>query len=156
MVNLLYRCRCGAAGHDEVVHEILGELSPANFRDLKKTPPLSRDGGVFLCAASSKQHSRCSGLPKGNPQVPQYCFSSSPKISGVALRFSGYPLFRAHIFINAAHSPFLKKPKVFGKLWALSEKLGFRTRKNFLQFYATATWSIYCTVAVAVQQGMSK
>ena len=72
------------------------------------------DGGVFLCAASSKQHSRCSGLPKGNPQVPQYCFSSSPKISGVALRFSGCPLFGAHIFINAAHSPFPNKPKVFG------------------------------------------
>ena len=66
---------------------------------------------VFLCAASSKQHLRCSGLPKGNPQTPQYCFSFSPKISGVALRFSGCPLFMAHHYRSAAHSPFLQQAK---------------------------------------------
>ena len=90
------------------IHEKFFELTKKISVILGKPhhPYCVLDGGVFLCAASSKQHSRCSGLPKGNPQVPQYCFSSSPKISGVALRFSGCPLFGAHIFINAAHSPF--------------------------------------------------
>ena len=79
---------------------------------------------VFLCAASSKQHLRCSGLPKGNPQTPQYCFSFSPKISGIALRFSGCPLFMAHHYRSAAHSPFLQERSRANK-GALTQKRGF-------------------------------
>ena len=41
--------------------------------------------------------------------------------------------FRAHLYQNAAASPFLREPQVCGKWGALTERRGFRTRRNRLQ-----------------------
>ena len=41
-------------------------------------------------------------------------------------------VFRAHHYQNAAASPFLQKPQVCGKWSALTERRGFRTRRNCL------------------------
>ena len=41
-------------------------------------------------------------------------------------------VFRAHHYQNAAASPFLHEPQVCGKLSALTERRGFRTRRNCL------------------------
>ena len=40
--------------------------------------------------------------------------------------------FRAHLYQNAAASPFLREPQVCGKWGALTERRGFRTRSNDL------------------------
>ena len=49
------------------------------------------------------------------------------------LRFSGALfVFRAHLYQNAAASPFLREPQVCGKWGALTERRGFRMRSNDL------------------------
>ena len=50
-----------------------------------------------------------------------------------ALRFSGALfVFRAHLYQNAAASPFLREPQVCGKWGALTERRSFRTRRDRL------------------------
>ena len=86
----------------DLVHENLGRLLPAIFRDFRKTPTKTR-----------------------YRQIARFLF-------GV---FLGSAPFQGTLIIKRAQpSPFLQEPQVCGKWGALTERRGFRPRRNCFIF----------------------
>ena len=80
---------------------------------------------VFSLRRSSKQHPRCSGLPKGKPQALRYCFSSSQKSRSAFARCDFREPCEMLSIISAPHSLFPVQPQVCGKLSALAKSVIF-------------------------------
>ena len=88
---------------------------------------------VFSLRRSSKQHPRCSGLPKGKPQAPRYCFSSSQKSRSAFARCDFREPCEMLSIISAPHSLFPVQPQVCGKLSALAKSVIFARAIRLLE-----------------------
>ena len=88
---------------------------------------------VFSLRCSSKQHPRCSGLPKGKPQAPRYCFSSSQKSRSAFARCDLREPCAMLSIISAPHSLFPVQPQVCGKLSALAKSVIFARAIRLLE-----------------------